>query len=257
VFNEAFMSNFFKFMIIWTILLGISIKIGNVFFICAVGILFFAVMFCGVKFLSLNFFGVSICKIKKPQKNAVFLSFDDGPNPNVTHRVLELLDKYNQKATFFCVVEKAKKHPETVKKIVENKHALASHDLSHDLKSNFRRTKQMVSQIGESVRILEEISQTKIKFYRPPVGLSNPHLFVALKKLDLRCVGWSKSACDGANRIVSAIKNIPNLSDAKDGDIILLHDDSPAKNETLFLQNLENLIIKFDKSGKKSFGIFT
>jgi peptidoglycan/xylan/chitin deacetylase (PgdA/CDA1 family) len=184
------------------------------------------------------------------------LSFDDGPNQYITPKVLELLDKYGQKASFFLIAEKAKKHPEIVKKIVENGHTLGSHDLYHRWTSNFRKTKQTTAQIGESVRILEEISQTKIKFYRPPVGLSNPHLFCALKKLNLQCVGWSKSACDGANRIKSAIKKIPNLSEAKDGDIILLHDDCPSANQEFFLQNLEELLINLQRIGKKSADIY-
>jgi peptidoglycan/xylan/chitin deacetylase (PgdA/CDA1 family) len=113
----------------------------------------------------------------------------------------------------------------------------------------------MTAEIGESVRILEEISQIKIRFYRPPVGLSNPHMFFALKKLNLQCVGWSKSVCDGANRFTSAIKRIPNLCSVNDGDIILLHDDSPVKNEELFLQSLEELLKNFERSGKKSMKI--
>jgi peptidoglycan/xylan/chitin deacetylase (PgdA/CDA1 family) len=246
------MSNFLKFMAFWVVLFVIFIKIGNVYAICEVVFLFFVVMFCGVKFLRFNFFGKSVCKIKNPQKSAVFLSFDDGPNPNITPKVLELLDKYSQKASFFVIAQKAQKHPEIIKKIVENGHTLGSHDLYHRWTSNFRRTKQMTAEVGESVRILEEISQVKIKFYRPPVGLSNPHLFFALKKLDLQCIGWSKSVGDCANRIVSAIKNIPKLSGARDGDIILLHDDCPPKNEELFLQNLEKLLTNLEKTGKKS-----
>ena len=218
--------------------------------------LFFAAMFCGVRFLSLNFFGKSVCKIKNPQKNVIFLTFDDGPNQNVTPKVLKLLKKYNQKATFFCIADNAKKYPEIIKNIVEDGHTLGSHDLHHRWTSNFRRTKQMTKDIGESVRILEEISQTKIKIYRPPVGLSNPHLFAALKKLNLQCVGWSKSTRDGGNRILSAIKNIPNLSSAKDGSIILLHDDSPARNEDMFLQKLEELLSNLEKSGKRSLRIY-
>jgi peptidoglycan/xylan/chitin deacetylase (PgdA/CDA1 family) len=239
-------------MAVWTVLFAVYVIIGNVYLIYAVVFLLFAVMFCGVKFLSLNFFGKSVCKIKNSPKNTIFLSFDDGPNPNITPKVLGLLDKYKQKASFFLIAEKAKKRPEIVKKIVENGHTLGSHDLYHRWTSNFRKTKKTTAQIGESVRILEEISQAKIKFYRPPVGLSNPHLFCALKKLNLQCVGWSKSACDCANRIKSAIKKIPNLSEAKDGDIILLHDDCPAENEELFLQNLEKLFINLERLGKRS-----
>lgn len=234
------------------VLFSISVIVGNVYAINALYFLFFAVMFCGIKFLPLNFFGKSVCNIKNSPKNIIYLSFDDGPNPNITPKVLELLDKYNQKASFFLIAQKAKKHPEIVKKIVERGHTIGSHDLYHRWTSNFRKTKQMTAQIGESVRILEEISQTKIKFYRPPAGLSNPHLFSALKKLNLQCVGWSKSACDGGNRIVHAIKRIPNLGDAKDGDIILLHDDCPHRNEEVFLQNLEEFLVILDRFGKMS-----
>jgi len=218
--------------------------------------LFFAVMFCGVRFLSLNIFGKSVCRIKNAEKNTVYLTFDDGPNPDITPSVLELLEKYKQKATFFCIAEKARKNRDTVKKIIEAGHTIGSHDLYHRPTDNFRRTRQMTQEIGESARILEEISGLQIKFYRPPVGLSNPHLFVALKRLNLQCAGWSKSARDGKNRILSAIKNIPKLANAKDGDIILLHDDSPVKNKKIFLENLEKLLSNLEKAGKRSKGIF-
>jgi peptidoglycan/xylan/chitin deacetylase (PgdA/CDA1 family) len=239
-------------MAVWTVLFVISVKIENIYLIYAVVFSFFTVMFCGVKFLPLNFFVKSVCKVKPSPKDTIFLSFDDGPNQNITPKILELLDKYNQKASFFVIAQKAKKYPEIVKKIVENGHTLGSHDLYHRLTDNFRRTGQMFMEIGESVKILEEISNTKVNFYRPPVGLSNPHLFFALKKLNLQCTGWSKSVGDAKNRIVSAIKKIPNLYSAKDGDIILLHDDCPVKNEVLFLQNLEELLKNFEKTGKKS-----
>ena len=211
-------------------------------------------MFCGVKFLSLNMFGKSICKGGVEAYNAnfvcppvIYLTFDDGPNPNLTPKVLDLLAKYKQKATFFCIAKNAEKYPEIVKRIVAEGHTLGSHDLHHHWTSNFRLTKKMTEEIGESVRILEEIStstgsatEIKIKYYRPPVGLSNPHLFATLKKLNLQCVGWSKSVCDNGNRNVWAIKKIPNIK-TKMGDIVLLHDNAPIKNEELFLQNLEKL----------------
>jgi peptidoglycan/xylan/chitin deacetylase (PgdA/CDA1 family) len=213
-------------------------------------------MFCGVRFLSLNIFGKSVCKIKNAPKNTIYLTFDDGPNPNITPRVLELLKKYNQKATFFCIAEKAKKYPEIVRKIVEDGHTLGSHDLHHRWTSNFRMTKKLTEEIGESVRILEEAANcTKIRLYRPPVGLSNPHLFGVLKKFNLQCVGWSKSTRDGGNRILSAIKNIPNLAKAtaaQDGDIILLHDNSPVQNEELFLEKFNELLANLQEFRKKS-----
>lgn len=213
-------------------------------------ILFFVVMFCGVKFLSLNMFGKSICKIKNSDK--IYLTFDDGPNELITPKVLDLLKQYEQKATFFCIAENAKKYPEIVKRIVTEGHTLGSHDLYHRWTSNFRLTKQMTYEIGESVRILEEISGIKVKYYRPPVGLSNPHLFAALKKLNLQCVGWSKSVCDNGNRNIGAVKKLPKLANAKAGDIILIHDNAPIKNEDIFLLKLTQLFVNLSKLHKKS-----
>ena len=202
------------------------------------------ISFCGVKFLSMNIFGKSLCKISGSESEKIFLTFDDGPNPDITPKVLDLLKKYKQKATFFCIGRRAKEHPEIVRAIVEAGHTLGSHDLNHRWTSNFRLTRQMTKEIGESVKILEEICDgEKIIYYRPPFGLSNPHLFAALKKLDLRCVGWSKSVGDAGNRLVSAIEKIDILSHCKEGDIILLHDDCPSKNSKLFLRNLEELLI--------------
>jgi peptidoglycan/xylan/chitin deacetylase (PgdA/CDA1 family) len=176
------------------------------------------------------------------------LTFDDGPDPQFTPRILDLLDKYNFKATFFVVAGKARMYPEIVRECLMRGHCIACHDLDHKLTSNFRRYKGLKRDIGEAQRIIAEITGKKPLLYRPPVGLTNPHLRKALKDLNMECIGWSSSVRDGGNRFPKTFAHLPEL--ARPGSVILLHDTLPVNNSSgLFLEYLEKLFIGIQDKG--------
>ena len=64
-------------------------------------------------------------------ENTIYLTFDDGPTPEITERVLEILDKHQIKATFFCIGDNVRKHPEIVQKILSKQHSVGNHTYSH------------------------------------------------------------------------------------------------------------------------------
>jgi peptidoglycan/xylan/chitin deacetylase (PgdA/CDA1 family) len=193
------------------------------------------------------FFLNAYCHNKKKAHECA-LTFDDGPDPQFTPRILDLLDRYNFKATFFVVAEKAKLYPEIVKECLKRGHRIACHDLDHKITSNFRRYKSLFREIGEAQRILKDIIGKTPRLYRPPVGLTNPHIRRALKDLDMECIGWSSSVRDGGNRFTTTYKHFPEM--ARPGSAILLHDTLPKDNAAeIYLENLEQLFKKIREKG--------
>lgn len=183
---------------------------------------------------------------KKPAECA--LTFDDGPDPSFTPQILDLLDKYNFKATFFVVAKKTLAYPEIVRDCLRRGHCIACHDFDHKVTSNFRMYKSMFREIGEAQKIIGDIIGKTPRFYRPPVGLTNPHLRGALRDLDMECIGWSGSVRDGGNRFPKTFSHLPEL--ARPGSVILLHDTLPVNNTSrIYLESLEKLFVRIREKG--------
>lgn len=131
------------------------------------------------------------------KKKQAALTFDDGPDDRYTLQILDILKKYNVKATFFLIGQKAKAHPDVVKRIVQEGHAIGNHTWSHpDL-----------DKIG-TVKVMEEISKTQDELasiigyrptlFRPPYGAVNPADLQAISDMGLSIVNWSVDTRDWA-----------------------------------------------------------
>ncbi len=233
------MSKFHLSVTISGILILLSLFFGHMLYIVLILTVFNILMIRGVTSLSSGFFGPAIVSI--PKSNSVYLTFDDGPDPKLTPAVLDLLKDYSFKATFFLIGERAERYPDLVRRIIQEGHLIGSHDLDHRWWANFRPTGKIRRDISESERILEQITGKKVSIYRPPVGLSNPHLHKVCRESDYTIVGWNRAARDGGNRICNAIEKIPALP-LNGGDIILLHDTAPDdERRKLFLKSLNSL----------------
>ena len=98
----------------------------------------------------------------------------------------------------------------------------------------------MVSEIGHACSIIASVTGKSPRLYRPPNGLSNPHLRTALEKLDMECIGWNQNLGDGGNRFVNRLNRMPEL--ARAGSVIMLHDCLPdERNRDIFLKNFRAL----------------
>jgi peptidoglycan/xylan/chitin deacetylase (PgdA/CDA1 family) len=175
----------------------------------------------GVGDLRLGFFGRSVWRGKRNSR-CISLTFDDGPDPDLTPEILKILDKYGMTATFFVVGDRAEARPDLVRAIFERGHTVGCHDLHHTGTENFRLYRRAYNQIQRAGEILHGIIGYRPQLYRPPVGLMNPHIARALEDLDLTCIGWSSSAGDRGNRRMAGIRQIGRLG--RPGDIVLLHD---------------------------------
>ena len=178
-----------------------------------------------------NFFVKAHHRNAKYSGKVVALSFDDGPVEN-TLKILDVLDRYNAKAAFFCIGKNIEKRPEIFKEIIARGHMVGNHTYSHTRKLGFVNHYQFYNEIQQCNAIAEKISGLKMNIFRPPFGIINPKTKSALQKTGHEVMGWSVRPYD-------AILNSPEIilkritKKVKSGDLILLHDHKPQNVEIL------------------------
>lgn len=155
--------------------------------------------------------------------NTIFLTFDDGPIPEVTPYVLETLARFNAKATFFCIGDNVRKHPDIFKMLVDAGHTIGNHTYNH-LNGWKTSTEEYLSNIEQC-----EI-HTKMGLFRPPYGRILPSQIKAIKKKYPSCkiIMWDILSGDFDLRI-DADKCFENATQATEtGSIIVFHDSLKA-----------------------------
>ena len=157
------------------------------------------------------------------------LTFDDGPDPDVTPRLLDLLRREGVPATFFVAGVRAERHPELIREILSRGHALGNHSYHHDPLLMLRSRARLRAEVARTQDALSAFAVRPLAF-RPPVGITNSQLPGVLRELGLYCVTFSCRAFDRGNRRVAGIGEII-LRKVRPGDIIVLHDVTPKGGE--------------------------
>jgi peptidoglycan/xylan/chitin deacetylase (PgdA/CDA1 family) len=154
----------------------------------------------------------------------VALTFDDGPDPKWTPRILATLAHHKAKATFFLVGKKAEEHPEVVRAILEAGHAVGLHSYAHDRLFALRRERRVREDLERGLEVLEKLTGQRPTLFRPPIGHTNPAIARVVDSLDLTVVGWSAAGRDGLEsaRVEDVVSRIRR--DLREGTIVLLHD---------------------------------
>ncbi len=162
------------------------------------------------------------------RRGEVAITIDDGPDPVVTPLVLDILDRYQAQATFFCIGKLAAQHPELCRDIILRGHAIENHSLSHQWFFSLLAPWSIRREVHEAQGLLHEISGQTPHFFRPTAGLRNPGLEPVLARRGLRLCSWSRRGFDTreGNADVVLAKLARNL---KGGDILLLHDGNAAR----------------------------
>ncbi|WP_309397081.1 polysaccharide deacetylase family protein [Cerasicoccus maritimus] len=157
------------------------------------------------------------------QQPAVWLTIDDGPDPEDTPRLLELLAKHQARATFFLIGERAAHYPELVQQIRDAGHELGCHTYSHPRFSFWRMgPRAAAAEIDRALPFLEA-TRGEVTLFRPAVGIKNLWLNGILKARKLHCVAWTIRSGDGLGRDPQAIiRHVANR--ARPGAIILMHE---------------------------------
>ncbi|MDH3319679.1 MAG: polysaccharide deacetylase family protein [Betaproteobacteria bacterium] len=156
-------------------------------------------------------------------RGEVALSLDDGPDPEVTPRVLEVLERHGVRATFFCIGERATRHPGLVRAIAAAGHAVENHSFRHRHDFALLGPRRFLQEIGAAQDTLAALAGVAPRFFRAPAGLRNPFLDYALARLGLQLVSWTRRGYDTRN--ANAEDVLARLTRAlAPGDILLLHD---------------------------------
>ncbi len=158
----------------------------------------------------------------------VALTFDDGPDPLWTPRILDVLARHHAVATFFVIGRKAEAHPDLVRAILQAGHSVGIHSYEHDRLFALRSERRVREDLERAIAVLERIAGRRPLLFRPPIGHTNPAIARVADGLDLVVVGWSVGARDGVAGVRPADVVARVRRDLHDGAIVLLH-DSPER----------------------------
>ena len=178
------------------------------------------------------------------QRGEMAITIDDGPDPEVTPQVLDILDHHQAKATFFCIGKLAARHPDLCREITRRGHAIENHSLSHHWFFSLLAPWSIHREVREAQIVLSEISGQAPRFFRPTAGLRNLGLEPVLAHCGLQLCSWSKRGFD--TRAGDADAVLARLThNIKGGDILLLHDGNAARtaeNKPVILDVLPRLL---------------
>ncbi|MEM5275726.1 polysaccharide deacetylase family protein [Cupriavidus taiwanensis] len=171
--------------------------------------------------------GPNLLRLPPSAEGCVALTFDDGPNPDLTPQVLDLLDQHSACATFFCIGERAAAHPGLVREIVRRGHAVENHSMYHRLHFSMFGPARIQRDIAAAQQVLTQLTGQAPRFFRAPAGLRNPFLEPVLCRLGLQLAAWTRRGFDtlsGNNAAHVARRLAGGLAGR---DILLLHDGNP------------------------------
>lgn len=160
-----------------------------------------------------------------PSEKVIYLTFDDGPNPEVTPRVLDILDEFEAKATFFCVGENVLKYPEIFQEVKHRGHAVGNHTFNH-VKGTEKTVKEYVDNVGKAHEYIHS------KLFRPPHGRITLSQVNKLKA-DFKIIMWDFITYDFDRQVTSTeiLKEVKLRS--RNGSVVIFHDSLKARKNVL------------------------
>lgn len=182
-----------------------------------------------------------LCKEKK-----VAITFDDGPHEKFTPEVLQVLKKYQAKATFFCIGKQIEKSPNIIERIIKEGHTIGNHSYSHSKFNGFFSTKKVTEEIEATNDLVESIIGKKMNLFRPPFGVTNSAIAKAVRNTKHKVIGWNIRPFDTVQKneqiVINKIKK-----GISPGAVILLHDTN---HRTPIV--LEQLLVFLQEKGYKT-----
>jgi len=162
------------------------------------------------------------------QRGEVALTFDDGPDPDITPQVLAILAQRGVRASFFCIGERAAAHPGICRAIAEAGHAVENHGQLHRKHYSLLGPRGWLREVGTAQQTLQAQSGQKPQFFRAMAGLRNPFLDPVLHRLGIKLATWTRrgydTRCTDPGRVLARL-----TQDLDAGDILLLHDGNAAR----------------------------
>ncbi|MBW4560270.1 MAG: polysaccharide deacetylase family protein [Mojavia pulchra JT2-VF2] len=192
-----------------------------------------------------RFLGATIqsAKLSNTQK-VIALTFDDGPWPETTAQVLNILKQNEIKATFFVVGQNVKNYPDLVKRVVAEGHTIANHTWHHWY--HFMNPQTSAYEIDQTTNLIFQLTGVKTNLFRPPGGMMHNGLAAYARNSKYAIVMWSSDSVDySLPSVPRLINNV--FRQAKPGGIVLMHDGGGNRSQTV--QALPTIIANFRKQG--------
>ncbi len=197
---------------------------SRILFIATLG-LFLLIITLGSFYLPSGIFGRPLLR-GAPTRPLIALTFDDGPCPQSTPAVLQVLRRHGIRATFFVIGERAARHPELIAALEKDGHQVENHSLRHSWATPFMPRGRLAKELFLTQKILREASPSgrMPRWFRPPIGILSPPIAAAARRAGLRLCGWSCKSRDGL-RSTSVTQALDRLrAGLFSGAILLLHD---------------------------------
>lgn len=160
--------------------------------------------------------------------HGIAITIDDGPDPEVTPRVLALLAAHQARATFFCIGERVRQYPQLAREILAAGHGLENHTERHSMRFSLMGPGAITDEVRRAQDSIQAVTGEVAQFFRAPAGLRNPFLAPVLARQNLRLVSWTRRGFDTVNgdpeRILARLTRALGAR-----DILLLHDGHAAR----------------------------
>lgn len=165
-------------------------------------------------------------------RKSLYLSFDDGPHPEFTPPLLDLLARHDARATFFLVGDQVERHPGIVRSIVAAGHMLGNHSYTHPDYDELPLAEQL-EQVDRTDRLLQQFDGIARHPFRPPRGVLPPALLWQFIRRGRPIAFWSYDSLDYGRHPPQQLLEVVRQHPPRSGDIILMHDDSPLSGQLL------------------------
>jgi peptidoglycan-N-acetylglucosamine deacetylase len=176
----------------------------------------------GSYYVGSGFYFKIVCSAKTEEKE-IAISFDDGPLPEFTPQVLQILKENGVSAAFFCIGKRVEEHPALFKRIIEEGHLIGNHSYSHHPWFDLFSAGKMYADLQKMDSAVNRISGLKPRLFRPPYGVTNPNLKKAVIKGNYVSVGWNIRSLDTIIKDDrKLLKKVTGL--LKPGAVVLFHD---------------------------------
>ncbi|MBE9051105.1 polysaccharide deacetylase family protein [Nostocales cyanobacterium LEGE 11386] len=192
-----------------------------------------------------SFQGATIKAVKLSQAQKVIaLTFDDGPWPETTSQVLDILKQNNVKGTFFVVGQNVKNYPDLVKRVVAEGHAIGNHTWHHWY--HYMNKQAAAYEVDHTTDLIYKTTGVKTNLFRPPGGIMHNGVAAYARNSKYAIIMWSSDSLDYSRPTVpKLINNV--FRNAQPGGIVLLHDGGGNRSQTV--QALPEIISNFQKQG--------
>jgi peptidoglycan/xylan/chitin deacetylase (PgdA/CDA1 family) len=221
----------------------------------------YAVLSTAGLFPRCTWFGPNIARLpaSRATSGVVTLSFDDGPDPAVTPKVLDLLQQAGARATFFCVGTRAEAYPDLIAEIRRRGHGVENHTYTHPNGFAFRGPRGLRQEILRGQMAIESAGGGRPTFFRAPAGILNPWVPFVLACEGLSLVSWTRRGFDTVTRDGSRVAARLGRG-LRGGDILLLHDARSARDshgQPVVLDALTRLLDEMNRKSLRSEALHT